>query len=120
MVLEQLYSLINGTRVNEFKVGDDDILFLEKEGDTVCIPNNKLHFHGAIRSGEDFSHIAIRKLYKIDETRGSIKRAENKWEYDLIYEEKGTRDPEVIKRITNEIAQRIQTAISQKLQNDIK
>ena len=111
---------INGTRVNEFKIEDDNILFLEKEGDTVCIPNNKLHFHGAIRRGEDFSHIAIRKLYKIDETTGSIKRAENKWEYDLISEETGTRDPKVIKRITNEIAQRIQTAISQKLQNDIK
>jgi quercetin dioxygenase-like cupin family protein len=112
--------LINGDSINEFKIEDGNILFLEKEGDTVCIPNNKLHFHGAIKKGEDFSHIAIRKLHKIDETTGSIKRAENKWEYDLISDEISSRDSEVIKRITNKIAQRIQTAISEKLQNEIK
>jgi quercetin dioxygenase-like cupin family protein len=112
--------LINGNSINEFIIEDDDILFLEKEGDTVCIPNNKLHFHGAIRKGEDFSHIAIRKLHKTDPTTGSIKRAENKWEYDLIPEETGVRDPEAINRIADEISRRIQTAISQRLQNSIK
>jgi hypothetical protein len=49
-----------------------------------------------------------------------IKRAENKWEYDLIPEETGVRDPEAINRIADEIAQRVQTAISQRLQNSIK
>jgi quercetin dioxygenase-like cupin family protein len=112
--------LINATRVTEFKIEDLDILFLEKAGDTVCIPNNKLHFHGAIREGEDFSHIAIRKMYKLDEITKSTKRAENKWEYDLISEEKGTIAPEVLKRIKNEIAQKVQTAITQKLRNDVK
>ena len=112
--------LIKGTGVNGFKIEDGDILFLEKQGDTVCVPNNKLHFHGAIREGEDFSHIAIRKMYKVDETTGSTKRAENKWQYDMICEQTGTKDVEVIKRISNQIAQIIDTAISQKLQNEIK
>jgi quercetin dioxygenase-like cupin family protein len=112
--------LINGTSLNNFNIEDKDILFLENEGDTVRIPRNKLHFHGAITKGEDFSHIAIRKLYKIDKTTGSVTRAENKWEYDMICEETSTRDPATIKRITNEIAQRIHIAISNKLHSNTK
>jgi hypothetical protein len=112
--------LINETRLNGFKIEDDDILFLEKHGDTVCIPNNKLHFYGAIREGEDFCHIAIRNMYKIDEKMDARKRAENKWQHEMIRAETGSEDPEVIKRISNEISQTIHTAISQKLQNNIK
>jgi hypothetical protein len=59
-----------------------------------------LHFHGAIRKGEDFSHIVVRKLYKVDESTLSVTRAENKWEYDMISKETNTKEPEIIKRIT--------------------
>ena len=92
------------------------MIFFEKEGDTVCIPANTLHFHGAI-NGETFSHIAIMKKFKINgENAGaSIKKAENKWEYDLISEEIGNNDPEGIKRVSKEIAEKIQIAISKKL-----
>ena len=62
------------------------------------------------------SHIAIRKLYKIDESTGSTTRAENKCEYDMIPKETDTREPEIIKRITNEIADKIQAAVSNKMQ----
>jgi hypothetical protein len=72
--------LINGNSIREFKIEDNDILLLENIGDTVCIPSNKLHFHGAIRKGEDFSHIAIRKLYEVDKSTRSVTKAENKWE----------------------------------------
>ena len=75
-----------------------------------------MHFHGAIREGEDFCHIAIRNMYKIDEKTGARKRAENKWQPDMIRAETGSEDPEVIKRISNEISQTIHTAIPQKLQ----
>jgi quercetin dioxygenase-like cupin family protein len=108
--------LINGNSIKGFKIEDNDILFLESVGDTVCIPRNKLHFHGAIKEGENFSHIAIRKLHKVDESAGSVTRAENKWEYDMILKETDTREPEIIKRITNEIADKIQAAISNKMQ----
>lgn len=104
--------LINANSIKEFKIEDNDILFLESLGD----PRNKLHFHGATRQGENFSHIAIRKLYKVDESAGSVTRAENKWEYDMILKEMDTREPEIIKRITNEIADKIQRAISNKMQ----
>ena len=70
--------LINGNSIKEFKIEDNDILFLESIGDTFCIPRNKLHFHGATREGENFSHIVIRKLYKVDESVGSVTRAEKR------------------------------------------
>jgi len=38
--------LINGNSIKEFKIEDYDVLLLENIGDTVCIPSNKLHFHG--------------------------------------------------------------------------
>lgn len=108
---------INGNSIKEFKIEDNDILLLENIGDTVCIPSNKLHFHGAIRKGEDFSHIAIRKLYKVDESTRSVTKAENKWEYDRVSKETNTKEPEIIKRITNEIADKIHVAISNKIQS---
>ncbi|HET7390772.1 MAG TPA: hypothetical protein VFJ51_08100, partial [Nitrososphaeraceae archaeon] len=98
------------------EIGDTDITFFESEGDTICIPSNKLHFHGAIR-GKNFSHIAIRKMYKMDNTAETIKRAENKWEYDLISEETGSNDPQEIRKIATEIAKKVQIAISKKLKN---
>ena len=109
--------LINGTGVTKFEINDDDIIFFENEGDTICIPANKLHFHGAIKGGENFSHIAIRKIYKINGTAESVRRAENKWEYDLISEETGNKDPQEIKKIAADIARKLQNAISKKLRN---
>ncbi|HKG87113.1 MAG TPA: cupin domain-containing protein [Nitrososphaeraceae archaeon] len=109
--------LIHGSSLTKFEIDDDnDMIFFKKEGDTVCIPANTLHFHGAI-IGETFSHIAIMKKFKINgENAGrAIKKAENKWEYDLISEEIGNKDPESIKRIAKEIAEKIQIAISKKL-----
>lgn len=108
--------LIHGTSLTKFEIDDNDIIFFEKEGDTVCIPANTLHFHGAI-IGETFSHIAIMKKFKIngENAGGAIKKAENKWEYDLISEEIGNNDPEGIKRVSKEIAEKIQIAISKKL-----
>jgi quercetin dioxygenase-like cupin family protein len=108
--------LIHGTSLMKFEIDDNDIIFFEKEGDTVCIPANTLHFHGAI-IGETFSHIAIMKKFKTnrESAGGAIKKAENKWEYDLISEEIGNKDPESIKRVAKEIAEKIQTAISKKL-----
>jgi hypothetical protein len=95
------------------------VIFLAKEGDTVCIPANKLHFHGAV-AGETFSHIAIRKKFKTNGTNDaeSLKRAENKWEYDLISEEIGNSDSESIKRVAKEIVQKVQNTISKKLENE--
>ena len=107
--------LINGTGVTKFEINDDDIIFFENEGDTVCIPANKLHFHGAIKRGENFSHIAIRKIYKVNGTAETVRRAENKWEYDLISEETGNKDPQEIKKIAADIAIKLQNAISKKL-----
>jgi quercetin dioxygenase-like cupin family protein len=108
--------IIQGSSITKFEINDNDVILLEKEGDTVCIPANKLHFHGAV-AGETFSHIAIRKKFKTNGINDaeSLKRAENKWEYDLISEEIGNSDPEGIKRVAKEIVQKIQNTISKKL-----
>jgi quercetin dioxygenase-like cupin family protein len=108
--------LIQGTSVTKFEIDDNDLILFEKYGDTICIPANKLHFHGAI-TGDTFSHIAIRKKFKTKDENGggSIKRAENKWVYDLISEETGNSDPGYIKDVAEQIAEKIQTAISRKL-----
>jgi quercetin dioxygenase-like cupin family protein len=113
--------LIKEDDLTKFRIDDNNIIFLEKEGDTVCIPANRLHFHGAMR-GENFSHIAIRKMYKLNNNGANgndtnIKKADNKWEYDLISEQIRNNDPQAIERITKEIAKKIQNAISQKLEN---
>ena len=76
-----------------------------------------MHFHGAIRKGEDFSHIAVRKLYKVDESTRSVTRAENKWEYDIISKETNTKELELIKKITNVVGDKIHVAISNKIQS---
>ena len=102
--------LITGTMVTKFKIDDIDITFLEKDGDAVCIPANKIHFHGAA-SKEEFSHIAIRKMYKVNGIKGEITKAENRWEYDLISEETGIRDPGMIKKRGKELAKKIEKAI---------
>jgi quercetin dioxygenase-like cupin family protein len=65
-------------------VGDDDpkfdigkTIFLDKIGDTVCIPPNVLHCHGSRNKEQDFSHIAIRRS-----TLDSKQQAKTLWEYD--------------------------------------
>ena len=46
-----------GISLTKFEIRDIDITFFESEGDTICVPSNKLHFHGAI-GGETF-HILL-------------------------------------------------------------
>ncbi|MDQ3868748.1 MAG: hypothetical protein M3250_04220 [Thermoproteota archaeon] len=107
--------LIQGTSITKFEINDNDLIFLDKEGDTVCVPANRLHFHGAVNANT-FSHIAIRKKFKTNGASGAESvRAENKWEYDLISHEIGNSDPERIKEVAKEILQKVQTAISKKL-----
>jgi quercetin dioxygenase-like cupin family protein len=53
-------------------------IFLDKIGDTVCIPPNVLHCHGSANKEQDFSHIAIRRS-----TLDSAKQAKTLWEYDI-------------------------------------
>ena len=69
---------------DENTAGDDDpkfdiskTIFLDKIGDTVCIPPNILHCHGSRNKEQDFSHIAIRRS-----TLDSKQQAKTLWEYD--------------------------------------
>ena len=40
--------LIKGSKVSDFEIDEKDIIFFEEDGDSVYIPANRLHFHGAI------------------------------------------------------------------------
>lgn len=98
--------------ISNFELKDEDLIILDKMGDTVCIPANRLHFHGSAIGNEDFSHIAIRKLYKIGNT-GSLSRAENIWEYDLLASK--FNDNNQIRTIQEEVNKKVELAVSKKI-----
>ncbi len=109
--------MVEGGRVLKSEVDINSITYLN-EGDTVCIPANIIHFHGAL-NGEDFSHIAIMKMYKLDrDEKNLLKRSVTKWEYDLLREE-NQNEKKTVERFINtaqrEIRERIQIAISRNL-----
>ena len=80
--------IINADSIANFEIDDIETVPLNKEGDVVQIPAFKMHFHGGA-SKEEFSHIAIRQMYFFDNSTKKIRRAENKWENDIILEKFG-------------------------------
>jgi quercetin dioxygenase-like cupin family protein len=83
---EGVVGLVEGSSISKSVVDINSITFLN-EGDTVLIPANSMHFHGAL-NGQDFSHIAIMKMYKVNkEEKRELDRAVTKWEYDLLSQE---------------------------------
>jgi quercetin dioxygenase-like cupin family protein len=109
--------LMKGGNVLRSEVDMDSITFLN-EWDTVCIPANIIHFHGAL-AGEDLSHIAIMKRYRSDRAEKDIfKRSATKWEYDLLQQENPIEMETTEKFVITaqrEIRDRVQVAISKKL-----
>ena len=109
--------LVEGSSISKSVVNINSITFLN-EGDTVLIPANSIHFHGAL-NGQDFSHIAIMKMYKVNkEEKREQDRAVTKWEYDLLSQEihngKETSEMDIM-TAQEEIRAKIQMAISKKL-----
>jgi quercetin dioxygenase-like cupin family protein len=109
-----IVGIISGESVLKPEFDPDNVMLLN-EHDTVCIPANIIHFHGAIDK-EEFSHIAIMNMYKFN-TR---KRSTTKWEYDLLLNivpnEKKAAEKFMI-AAQEEIRERIQAAISKKLKS---
>lgn len=83
---------------------------MNKEGDVVQIPAFKMHFHGAA-SKEEFSHIAIRQMNFLDNSTKTIRRAENKWENDIILENNVNLDSSSRREIADKIGRLIQNVI---------
>jgi len=85
--------------------------FLNKIGDTVCIPPNVLHCHGSRIKEQDFSHIAIRRS-----TLDNGQQAKSLWEYDINAMKKIMAildDDSKIVSILNELHNEIKTIISE-------
>jgi quercetin dioxygenase-like cupin family protein len=102
--------IINADSIANFEIDDIETVPLNKEGDVVQIPAFKMHFHGAA-SKEEFSHIAIRQMYFLDNSTKKIRRAENKWENDIILEKFGDLDSSSRREISDKIGLKIENAI---------
>ncbi|MDQ3837871.1 MAG: hypothetical protein M3297_01225 [Thermoproteota archaeon] len=117
-----IVGLINGDNILRPKLDLNNIMLLSEQ-DTVCVPANIIHFHGAL-DREDFSHIAIMKMYKSNQGPSIPQRSATKWEYDLLLhnapKEKGAAERFLMTE-QKDIRERIQSAISKKLtHNGIK
>jgi quercetin dioxygenase-like cupin family protein len=93
---------------SQFNIGK--IIFLNKIGDTVCIPPNVLHCHGSTSKEQDFSHIAIRRSI-LDNKQ----QAKSLWEYDTEAMKKvmGIDDDKKVSAILNELHNKIGNIISE-------
>jgi len=105
-----IVGIINSDSISDFGIEDIETVPMNKEGDVVQIPAFKMHFHGAA-SKEEFSHIAIRQMYFLDDSTKKIRRAENKWESDIILEKKGDLDSSSRRKIADKIGRIIQDLI---------
>ena len=85
-------------------------IFLDKIGDTVCIPPNVLHCHGSTQEELDFSHIAIRRS-----TLDNKQQAKSLWEYDTeaIKKVMGVMDGNKVAAILKKLHVQIRKAISE-------
>ena len=105
-----IVGIINSDSISDFGIEDIETVPMNKEGDVVQIPAFKMHFHGGA-SKEEFSHIAIRQMYFFDNSTKKIRRAENKWESDIILEKKGDLDSSSRREISDKIGKTIQSVV---------
>jgi quercetin dioxygenase-like cupin family protein len=105
-----IVGIINSVSIADFEIEDIETVPMNKEGDVVQIPAFKMHFHGAA-SKEEFSHIAIRQMYFLDNSTKKIRRAENKWESDIILEENADLDSSSRREIADKIGRIVQDVI---------
>jgi quercetin dioxygenase-like cupin family protein len=105
-----IVGIINSDSIANFEIEDVETVPMNKEGDVVQIPAFKMHFHGAA-SREEFSHIAIRQMYFLDNSTKKIRRAENKWESDIILEKMGNLDSSSRRETADKIERIIQDVI---------
>lgn len=105
-----IVGIINSDSISDFGIEDIETVPMNKEGDVVQIPAFKMHFHGGA-SKEEFSHIAIRQMYFFDNSTKKIRRAENKWENDIILEKKGNLDSSSRREISDKIGKTIQSVV---------
>ncbi|HZD36166.1 MAG TPA: cupin domain-containing protein [Nitrososphaeraceae archaeon] len=105
-----IVGIINSDSIANFEIKDIETVKMNKNGDVVHIPAFKMHFHGAA-SKQDFSHLAIRQMYFFDSSTKKIRRAENKWESEIILEKVRNPDPSYRGKIADKIRGIIQNAI---------
>ena len=108
-----IVGIINSESISNFDIKDIETVAMSKDGDIVRIPAFKMHFHGAA-SREEFSHIAIRQMYFLDDSTKKLRRAQNKWETDIMLEKHGDLDSSSRREIADRIGRIIQDVIYDK------
>jgi quercetin dioxygenase-like cupin family protein len=85
-----------------------------KVGEIVIIPPHILHFHGAI-SGQNFSHVAIRKLYVSSAASPSNKsrKSQTKWAFDIIAQDLKSEDKMSVAEKVSIVSKKVREIISQ-------
>lgn len=84
-------------------------IFLDRVGDTICIPRNVLHCHGSRSKEQNFSHIAIRRS-----TLDNGMPAKTVWEYQIEEMKKVMRinNDSKVSSIFDKLHDKIKTIIS--------
>lgn len=106
-----IVGVINSDSIANLEIEDIETFTMNKNGDVVHIPAFKMHFHGAA-SEQEFSHLAIRQMYFFDNSAKRLRRAENKWEREIILEKEGNLESSYRHKIADKIGGIIQDAIS--------
>lgn len=85
-----------------------------KVGEIVIIPPRVLHFHGALY-GQNFSHVAIRKLYISTDVSASNgnRRSQTKWAYDLIVQDSTSENELSVAEKVGLVSRKVRGIISQ-------
>jgi len=85
-----------------------------KVGEIVIIPPHVLHFHGAL-VGQNFSHVAIRKLYITSEVSPSneYRKSQTKWAYDMIAQDANSKDELSVAEKVKLVSRKVRDIISQ-------
>lgn len=94
---------------NDLEFNISKPIFLDRVGDTICIPRNVLHCHGSRSKDQNFSHIAIRRS-----TLDNGMPAKSVWEYQIEEMKKvmGINNESKISSILSELHDKIKNIIS--------
>ena len=107
------FNLSSSTSLTELQWEDYKLKDL-RVGDIVIIPSHVLHFHGAL-AGQNFSHVAIRKLYNSSDIPASDenRKSQTKWAYDMIAQESNSEDELSVAEKVSLVSRKVRDIISQ-------
>lgn len=107
------FNVVSTTSLTELQWENYELKDL-KVGEIVIIPPHVLHFHGAL-VGQNFSHVAIRKLYITSDGSPSNenRKSQTKWAYDMIAQDSNSKDELSVAEKVKLVSRKVRDIISQ-------